>query len=397
MDILKERLYYLLQKYFDNTATSSELEELYQLFKDGRYNDAIDSYLSDVWEKAQKPEPLFSAEQSERVFKHIFETHPTDTEKHTTKNNFSFWLFMAATLSAVLITVGYIYWKNLTPSIKEGVDKTKLAHDLLPGSDKATLTLSNGKVIVLNTSQQGVLLNQGGIAVRKEANGQLEYKFNGNLLKQQALVYNTLATPQGGQYRVVLSDGTKVWLNSASSIHFPSVFNASNRIVELTGEAYFEVAKNPSKPFSVIANQSEIKVFGTHFNVMAYSDEGVTKTTLLEGSVQVKKNAVEKLLTPGEQAVTDSQGKLIVKSNIDIEAETAWKDGFFKFDDTSISEVMRQISRWYNVNITYAGNIPTKNLTGTISRNVKASELLNMLSYTGVKFKIEGSNIIVLN
>jgi ferric-dicitrate binding protein FerR (iron transport regulator) len=206
---------------------------------------------------------------------------------------------------------------------------------------------------------------------------------------------NTITTPRGGQYQVVLPDGSKVWLNAASSIEFPTSFTGNTRNVSITGEAYFEVAKNAAKPFLVKTNRAVIEVLGTHFNVMAYDDEAEMKTTLLEGAVKVKSGSTSNYLRHGQQAVLNATGQTRVLDDVDVDDATAWKNGIFQFNDAGIEVIMRQASRWYDVNVSYEGQIPVKQFTGRISRKVKASELLNMLAYTGVKFRIEGKNIIV--
>ena len=268
--------------------------------------------------------------------------------------------------------------------------------DILPGGNRATLTLANGKTITLDRKSDGVLTEHEGLRITKTGSGQLLCSLVGIASKTE-VAQNVITTPKGGQYQIMLADGTKVWLNAASSLRFPGAFNESSRVVELSGEAYFEVAKNQAKPFIVKTANNSIKVYGTHFNVMAYPDETVARTSLLEGSVSVSTGTVTSMIKPGEQAVSNADGRILVKEDINLRTVMAWKNGFFAFEDTGIEEVMRQVSRWYDVSVVYEGKVPSKRLTGTLSRNVKASALVNMLSYTGVNFRIEEKRIVVLN
>ena len=270
----------------------------------------------------------------------------------------------------------------------------KVKSDVAPGGNKAILTLSNGSTIVLTGAKNGTLASQGNMVINKTADGLISYADNKENASLKSLVYNTATTPRGGQYQFVLADGTKVWLNSASSIKYPVQFIGNERKVELTGEAYFEVAHNARKPFRVVSNGQTVEVLGTHFNVNAYSDEGEVKTTLLEGSVKVSSQNVNSIIKPGEQAQFNN-GKINIK-NVDVDEVVAWKNGFFYFEDNNIQEVMRQLSRWYDVNIKYESNLPSRQFSGEISRNVNASQILDILSFKKIHYKIEGKTIVVM-
>jgi len=209
-----------------------------------------------------------------------------------------------------------------------------------------------------------------------------------------SLVYNTATTPRGGQYQFILSDGTKVWLNSASSIKYPVQFIGNERKVELTGEAYFEVVHNAKMPFRVVSNGQTVEDLGTHFNINAYNDENVIKTTLLEGSVKVSSAAGNNTIKPGQQAVLNN-GNISVINDADLDAAVAWKNGFFYFDDNNIQEVMRQLARWYDVDIKCEGELPSRQFSGEISRNVKASQILDILSFKKIHYKIDGKSIVI--
>lgn len=273
--------------------------------------------------------------------------------------------------------------------------------DVLPGGDKARLELADGSVVILEQVNNGSLQEQGGTKIVKQ-DGRLIYNAaQGN--QSGEISYNKISTPKGGQYHIILPDGSKVWLNAESSLRFPTAFMGNERLVELTGEAYFEVARlaipsaGASKlvPFKVQTNKVNIEVLGTHFNVMAYVNEKAVNTTLLEGSVRVSQLTTRnsQLLKPGQQAKVNGSIQLV---NVDTEEVVAWKNNLFQFNGADIQTVMVQIERWYDVEVDYEGQIPSKHFTGIISRNINASKVLDMLELTGgVKFEIKGKKISV--
>jgi transmembrane sensor len=242
--------------------------------------------------------------------------------------------------------------------------------------------------------QNGTLLQKGATKITKQG-GLLIYNDSGSTNQDAPIVYNTLSTPRGGQYQVVLSDGSKVWLNAASSLHFPTSFTGNQRVVELTGEAYFEVTKNKKKPFFVKVGDMQVKVLGTHFNINAYSDESSIKTSLLEGSVKIAKGKVTGLLNPGEQAVLDNQNDKVEIKKVNMDEVMAWKNGIFQFDGADLTTIMRDISRWYNVEIVYDGEEPMRRFEGKISRTAQLSDVLKILALSNVKFIVVGNKIIV--
>jgi ferric-dicitrate binding protein FerR (iron transport regulator) len=273
--------------------------------------------------------------------------------------------------------------------------KETLLHDVAPGGNKAVLTLADGSSIVLDSAHNGSLAQQGNTKILKVDAGQLSYK-TGVAMPGQVL-YNTIATPRGGQYEVTLADGTEVWLNAASSLRFPTAFTGSERDVELTGEAYFEVAKNPAMPFHVKVNKMDVQVLGTHFNIMAYSNEQSIKTTLLEGKVKVTGNGVEKNILPGQQAVLDNTSNSLQVKEANVDLAVAWKNGLFRFRETNIRELMRQVERWYDVEVEYKTQGSYQDYTGIVPRSQNVSALLQTLELTGtVHFTVEGKKITVL-
>lgn len=270
-------------------------------------------------------------------------------------------------------------------------------HDVEPGGNKAVLTLADGRKINLSDAADGNVAEQTGISITKAADGKLVYTAK-DQDENLTVSYNTIATPVGGQYQVNLPDGTKVWLNAASSLKFPASFaRLKEREVQLSGEAYFEVAHNDKMPFIVKTNRQDVLVLGTHFNINSYADETTTKTTLLKGSVLARMTGLKGedgdhvLLKPGQQAVLYQS--FTVKP-VDVEEVTAWKDGNFLFNDTDLRDIMKQLSRWYDVRVDY-DEIPKKRFfSGFISRSVSLSKVLKLLEFTGnIQFNIENKTI----
>jgi len=267
-------------------------------------------------------------------------------------------------------------------------------HDLAPGGNKATLTLANGSKINLNDVKNGSLTAQPGSQIVKEG-GQLAYNAATNNSGSPQVSYNTLTTPKGGQYQLTLVDGTKVWLNAASSLKFPTAFSGSERIVELTGEGYFEVAHNSKQPFKVKTAGQVVQDIGTQFNVNSYSDEDAAATTLVEGSIKIHDANGQTLIKPGQQYLLKTDGRSELKNDVNIDEVTAWKSGMFQFNNADIKTIMRQIGRWYNVDVEYRGSGPVSTYHGRISRNSNASDVLKILELSGINFTIEGRKIIV--
>ena len=307
------------------------------------------------------------------------------------------WVKYAAVL-LFLAATGVFFWSRNRPEPQPiAVRPAPPANDITPGKQGATLTLADGRTVVLDSLGNGLVTAQSGSNVLLH-NGQLSYSKNNSGAGETA--YNTIATPKGRQFQLVLSDGTKVWLNAASSLHYPTVFTGKTRQVQITGEAYFEVAKNVTMPFQVqINDQTKIEVLGTHFNINSYSDEQTINTTLLEGSVRVFHKGKEALLKPGQQAqVTGSQDAAPIKvvAGVNLERVVAWKNGVFDFQDAQLDEVMRQLSRWYDVDVVYEKGIPDLEFIGKMGKDLPLSSVLRGLELSKVKFRVEGRKLIVL-
>ncbi|MGV3767734.1 MAG: FecR domain-containing protein [Chitinophagaceae bacterium] len=299
-----------------------------------------------------------------------------------------------AIAAAVVLVLAGAAWIGGFFEKKEAVQVAqKTVNDAQPGSDKATLTLEDGKVIELDVASAGNLATNGNIRVVKKG-GELTYEVNDAGAMAGEMAYHKLATPRGGQFRIMLPDGSRVWLNASSSLRFPSSFAANERRVEVTGEAYFEVAKDKQRPFRVMVSGSEVEVLGTSFNIMAYSNEPSVKTTLLEGSVKMTRGTEEALLVPGQQLV-EQEGKMTLKKNVDTGAEVAWKNGMFLFNGAALPQVMRQLERWYDVEVQYENGVPKGTLTGEFPRSMMLSEVLQILELSGVVYKIENKKLII--
>jgi transmembrane sensor len=368
-------------------------KELLIKYKAGHCTDAEKALVEKWLFQYQNEELDLSDEKIEKIGQEIWLNLPKPQLRVVNK---SLWLRVAAAAAVlVFLSAGLYFMFN---GANGGRNSVVYKTDIKPGSNQAILTLASGKTIVLTGAKNGELANDGNAIISKAANGEVTYNAN-DTTNQTSIAFNTMTTPRSGQYHLVLADGTNVWLNAESSIKYPTVFAGSERKVEITGEAYFEVAHNAAKPFRVVTNGQVVEVLGTHFNVNAYADEPVVKTTLLEGSVKVMQNENVALLIPGQQAQVNRgaiNAAIKVIENADTDEATAWKNGLFQFNKASIESIMRQASRWYNVEVSYTDNKrPVKTFTGNISRNSNLSQLLEILSYTGSRFEIDGKKIIV--
>ncbi|PWV47072.1 FecR family protein [Chitinophaga sp. S165] len=305
------------------------------------------------------------------------------------KTTIRIWRFAAAATIVTVAAIVFMFYRG-----RQGDKKipTVLAQAVLsPGGDRAYVVLEDGRQLDLEKSGNGALATQGGAQLVKTDQGRVDYKtLEAN---RRVAVYNTVVTPPGGQYRIVLSDGTGVWLNAASSIRFPTAFTGTSRQVRVTGEVYFEVAQDPSKPFLVDFGGNQIQVLGTRFNIKLYDGFEPVSTTLMQGAVKVSSPAGATLLRPGEQARI---GSTIAVTKADTARVMAWKMGYFEFKQADIRQVMADIARWYDLEVKYEGPIPDKQLSARISRMKNANALLELLKSAGVNLKIENRTITVL-
>jgi len=272
--------------------------------------------------------------------------------------------------------------------------KTELKN-ILPGGNKALLTLADGTVVDLDDAKNGQIANQSGVIIRKAKNGQLEYIFK-EMPNATVTGSNMIATPRGGQYQVNLPDGTKVWLNAATILKYPYAFAKNERLVELNGEAYFEVSKDRTRPFKIKTEAQTVEVLGTHFNINAYRDEAVVKTTLLEGAVKVSTKSGSVNLHPGEQSQFNvNSERLSLNEQVDLDKEMAWKNNIFSFDNEDLQSIMRQISRWYDVDVVYQGKTTSEKYVGEIPRNSNLAEVFKILELNHVHIDAKGKVLTV--
>jgi transmembrane sensor len=402
----KDRIIYLLKQYANDKASREEVVEMFEWMRLAGNEEVLKSMIAEEWLEEGDALPR------ERDWEKIWAVVRAGTVEGRRSRLFSIVRASVAAALVLMLGGGVLYWvtgkrRAVVPApVASGLYK----NDIAPGGNKAMLTLANGSTIVLDSAHDGTLAQQGSTKIIKLDGGALAYRAaagsKGQTTEQttEQTGFNTIATPRGGQYRIILPDGSKVWLNAASSLRFPAAFTGNERTVELTGEAYFEIAKNAEKPFHVkvpsggTAGESmDVEVLGTSFNVMAYTNEEKIHTTLLEGKVKVKQGAMAENLSPGRQAIVDQNTSAIEVADANIEQAVAWKDGLFRFKETDIRELMRQVERWYDVDVVYRTDRGDQDFTGVVSRNKNVSTLLQMLELTGtVHFKIEGKRIIVL-
>ncbi len=390
----KENLSDLISKYLDNRLTSAEYAELWRLLNEEPDETALNEELKQLWQSAKTVTPLIAAAEWDQKIQEAKQklAATAQTEEQPVIGRFARYRWVAAA-AVLLLIVSSVFLLTNQKEKRTAVAKniqTQPKQDRLPGGDRAILTLADGSSIVLDSAGNGMLAQQGTTEIIKKEDGQLLYNSSG--AATDAVAYNLLQTPRGGQYKITLPDGSKVWLNAASSLKYPVVFSGKERRVEITGEAYFEVAKDAEKRFIVSAKGITTEVFGTHFNINTYNNELATRVTLLEGNIQVNKNNVQ----PGQQAVVNDNGHLEITGNIDLEQAVAWKNGEFQFGDkTDIKTAMRQVERWYDIEVEYRGSF-NSHIGGSISRSASLPKILKMLEKTGVvKFEIQDKRIIV--
>jgi transmembrane sensor len=386
--VQKNQFKLLVDKFLDGQISEEEKAQLFQIYQEYQDKDLIwDDELMGGQKQVQKKlltdinnkiDSIETASQQRPIY------------------NLNFFRYAAAAVVLAFLTMGGYMLLNKQPVKKVA----QIQHqDIAPGGNRAILTLANGQQISLTGSKNGRIAVQGQTAINKTADGQVVYHaaVNQNLIS--AIAYNTISTPRGGQYWITLPDGSKVLLNAASSLKYPTSFTGKERKVELIGEAYFEVIHNKAQPFRVVAAGQTIEDIGTHFNINAYNDEPLIKTTLSEGRVKVSNEKHLAYLIPGQQAQikgSDRNSKIEIKE-VDIDEALAWKNGEFVFEKENIHSIMRKLSRWYDIEPEYASNVSEVGFGGSVSRNKNISEVLKVLELTqAVHFKIEGRRIKIM-
>jgi ferric-dicitrate binding protein FerR (iron transport regulator) len=377
------RLHFLLQRYANNECSREQMEELFEYIRLAEQDEQLNEALAEEW-RAVKPDETPEGYDWDSMFEKIIK--PDITPPRRVRSLRTAWLRYAAAFLLVAATAGYFFYnppKHNDPAIAT-------IKDIAPGGNKAVLTLADGSAIVLDSAKNGMIARQGGAKILKLDGGKLSYEGAGNA----SVGFNTITTPRGGQYQVTLSDGTRVWLNAASSLRYPASFGGKSRKVEVNGEAYFEVARDKEHPFLVDLNgECEVEVLGTHFNVNNYANEESVRTTLVEGSVKIARGKEAKLLKPGQQAVVKES--IAINRSVDVAGVIAWKNGFLSLQDKSLEEVMKQLERWYDIDVKYEGKVPGIRFTGDMDRGVNLSAVLKFLSESGVKLRLEGRTVVV--
>lgn len=370
-----DKMFFLAKKWLDGNITEQEKAEF-----DQWYNSFDDTY-HEI--DSEENEPLLEKRLQESIFSKAG-IHQTLKVQRT------FPLYRIAAAAAVLFILATGTYFILR--YRDQQEQLVLSRHILPGTNKAVLTLSDGKQVVLNAVKNGELAVQGNIHISRTASGRIIYNADATAEKNEVNTdsYNTITIPNGGQYQLTLADGTKVWLNAGSSLKYPVAFTGAERNVELIGEAYFEVAKNKYMPFKVHSGKQTVEVLGTHFNISAYADDDQIRTTLLEGSVKVSAGRAFIIIKPGSQARTTKDSEAITAfTPVDAGEVIAWKNGLFQFKDADVQTVMKALSRWYNVRVTYDGAVTSKRFSGKIYRNVNVAQVMEILKYSGINLRIE--------
>jgi transmembrane sensor len=390
---------FLLDQWLSGKATVEEKNALMELLKTGAYARDIKNTLEDSLAKNQDG-PSWNEERLDEMMQNIVSDKTASQNKQPAM--IISWpkrIAAAAIIIMLLTSAAYLVLnRNSNVVAKEQVVVNQPAQDVNPGTSKAVLTLANGSVILLDSAATGNIAEQGAANIIKTAGGQIAYdvKDPQHMLAEN-VEYNVLATPRGGQYKLVLPDGSLVWLNAESSIRYPTVFAGSTRSVEVTGEVYLEVAKQKKAFLVGLSDGSSIQVLGTRFNVNAYKDESAIKTTLLQGSVKILTGSDSAIISPGEQAQVSLGNSRTIRilADADMDQVMAWKNGLISFRGLDIKRIMKLIERWYDMDVVFQGNLSERTFTGEAESTAKLSEILRILRLNDINFKVEGKRIIV--
>jgi transmembrane sensor len=404
---MEERIAFLLRQKLAQELTPAEAEELGTVLQNDQYDTIVTDVLAHLAASERQGPVIDETILRERIAAIVSLDKVQPNERSATRVYFGkAWFRYAAAVLLLVGAGGWLFYMNRTGEQKGTAGRQAKWPLIAPGGNKAILTLADGSSVVLDSAAEGLVSRQGSTKVIKPGSGRLTYDVDGTGAAGTAggvtagtVGYNTITTPRGGEYRIVLPDGSKVWLNAASSLHFPTAFPGRSREVEITGEAYFEIAKNADKPFSVKVNGMSVEVLGTRFNINAYGDEPEIRTSLLDGSVRVRKGQSALVVKPGEQARVpgdkENEGAIQLVKDADLNEAVAWKNGFFSFNGADIATIMRQAGRWYGVDIVYKDKLQEK-FVAEIPRDVPLSRLLMLLEGTRqVHFSIEGKTVTV--
>lgn len=396
---IKDYLKELLRKYAAGVIDEKEKDVLFSYLAKEEYHQYWKGAISEL--RQDTPEhPEYNPSEWEPMLQSIFSSEQQAAIPVRQMHNN--WWWRAAAVILLVIAVAAIFYNRTTEVPVEVVKATPApthVADVPAGKDGAILTLGDGSQIVLDSLGNGIVTTQGNAKVSLN-NGRLAYTQNGNATAE--VFFNTISTPRGRQYRLQLPDGTNVWLNAASSLKYPTAFTGKERRVVITGEAYFEVARQANMPFRVsFGSSSEIEVLGTHFNVNAYTEESSMNTTLLEGSVKISTAGNQPVeIKPGQQAqvgaMASGKGSLKVVNDVNIENVVAWKNGAFSFDDATMRQVLRQLSRWYDVEVEYRGQVADKIIRGKMGRDLTLAQIIIVLRGLRINLAVEGGRKLVV-
>ncbi|MBO9727363.1 MAG: FecR domain-containing protein [Chitinophaga sp.] len=389
-----------------NHLTPAEEQELMQYVKSEEFDEVIKNKISEYWQSADDT-PFLPENKQNVILNRILFSEQTSTQllqQTTTRKKKRYGMLAAASLLVLLLVAGgFFYLQKKTAFHQPPILALQGKKDIQPGKTGAILTLSDGSTIVLDSAREGALAKQNGANITKTAAGSLAYDVT-TQTDPGTIAWNTITTPRGSQYEITLPDGTRVWLNAATSLQYPVAFvKGAERRVILSGEAYFEANSNEQSPFKVTVqthhnNEGEVTALGTRFNIMAYDDEAAVHTTLLEGAVLVSRAGNSKRLVPGQQAIFPPENNnTILIENVDTEIAVAWKKGFFRFDQQKLPAIMRQVGRWYNVDISYEGRTPDIIFGGGIDKHLPLSRILGALEKYGLRFEVTDRKVNVLS
>lgn len=380
-----ERIIYLLSKRLQQQLSAAKEREIQQWKAESAKNSKLFQELSHAQsvhtlaEKMQK----YDVEYSINKLKNRMETYRAKRK----------WFHHALAASIIFILgIGFFL------TTREYIFNINSAEDIAPGQQSAQLLLLDGSVVALDSMHVGETTSKAGIVITKAANGRVSCDYNQSTSEVKSLAYHTISTPLGGEYQIALPDGSTVWLNANSSLRFPSQFQANKRHVELAGEGYFEITSDHNKPFIVSTKQQTIEVLGTKFNVFAYGEEALMRTTLVEGSISVQTATDRQILKPGQEAQSyhDSANLSIVSG--DVQEAIAWKNGYFIFNEENIENIMQKVGRWYDVEVVYEGEVNNGLFGGTFSKNKSLQQLLKSLASTGqIRYKLTGRRVTIMS
>lgn len=390
-----EKMDLLLRQLEENTISKEGLYELMELLQKEENKPFVKEWL--YYEISHQQNENVDEDKLNSILQSILKQ-----KKNKPLAKIYHWFPKAVAAAVLLFAVGttmFIYHWKLKNSQYTQI-QNKSSHKILPGTNKAILTLADGSTIALDSTINGVLAKQGNSNILKLSNGKIAYTQTNR--ENKTVLYNTVTTPRGGEFQIVLPDGTKIWLNAATTLTYPTSFSGKDRKVRLQGEAYFEVAKDTSKPFIVnVINREEVEVLGTHFNINSYPNEENIKTTLLEGKVKMsranesKNNNYFQILAPGEQSVLSNSNEFALVKDVMVDDVIAWKNGMTSFKSAGLQAIMRQIERWYDIDVVFEGDVSDRKFSGDISRNAGLEDVLKIFEASGIHFTIKGKTLMV--